>query len=69
MSAGDLTVIEHLGQRPCHTPACGFRLAGVKPGNSGPADLIRIGRVTLLVCQRCAAHHGVGDTLNNVESR
>lgn len=56
MSAGDLVTLEYIGTRPCHTPACGYRLPGVPSGENGPADMVRIGRFVLLTRQRCAGH-------------
>jgi len=55
MAAGDLLVLEHLGTAPCYTPACGY-VKGMS--TTGPADIIRIGRFTRLICQRCGANHG-----------
>jgi len=51
MSLGDLTQAEMQGLTECPTPAC------------GNAEVWTIGRLRLIICQRCAAHHGYGGPL------
>ena len=48
--------VEHLGTLPCHTPACGYE-KGMQ--TTGPADVMRIGRLVRLMCQRCAGNWGL----------
>ncbi len=49
MSAGDLVVVEHLGTMECYTPACSYHY-------KSHADVVRIGRLVLQVCQHCLGH-------------
>lgn len=48
--------VAHVGLRECPTPACGW-VKGMT--TNGPADVIRVGKRYLPVCQCCGAKRGV----------
>lgn len=63
MSAGDLTDAEMVGTTECHTPACwsGPHDPQRTLGRNGLAEVWRIGRLLLLICQHCARHSALND--------
>lgn len=50
--------LTHLGWMPCRTPACGWKDAA-KPSENGLSDVVQIGKLTRLVCQRCGGNWGI----------
>ena len=53
MSAGDLVLIEHVGSGLCRGVLC-----------KRPADVIRVGRHYVMVCQQCGRCRNVDWPLN-----
>lgn len=51
-------IIEHVGLAYCHTPACGH-IPGTQ--TNGLSDVIRVGRLLRLMCQRCGGDWGISE--------